>query len=67
MFKTRLLQNKETMIALSVGIALVFWGVFNMVILVPKLIEVYMPAPKLNQNEVIDVATMNKAIDYLHP
>lgn len=67
MFKSRLPLNKESLIIITLGIGLTLLIIVNVVILVPRLIEVYAPNPQSESREPIDAETVNKAIEYISP
>lgn len=67
MFKSRLPLNKESLIIITFGIGLTLLIIVNVVILVPRLIEVYAPNPQSESREPIDAETVNKAIEYIIP
>ncbi len=67
MFKTRLPQNKETVVAVALGVGLVFMLLINIIFLLPKIIEVYTGNPKPSTALPIDIEVVNKAVQYLSP
>lgn len=65
MFKIPLLQNKEMLLTIGVGIGLFLMLIVNVVSLVPKIIDVYSLSAAPANTSPIDAASVNKAIELL--
>ena len=66
MYKTRLLQNKELVIAYLAGLVMVVIIGLNLLILIPALKQVYQDNPNSKQQSPIDIEAVNKAIELLN-
>lgn len=67
MFKIRLLQNKEAIVLLSVGIGLLVLVGLNALVLIPKILELYAKNSNSVNNSLIEKEVVNQAIELLKP
>jgi len=67
MFKTRLAQNKETVLAIGIFTGFLILAVINLVILVPYVLGVYGREKAQIKNNPIDTEVVNEAIKLLGP
>lgn len=65
MFRIRLLQNKEILIAIIFGAGLIVLIIFNGLILIPKMIEIYKKDSSATSKQLIDKEVVNQAIELL--
>lgn len=65
MFKTHLLENKENLLGFSIFFSFILLAIVNIVVLVPQLLKVFSPRSQIETASLIDVETVNKAIEYL--
>jgi hypothetical protein len=65
MSKIRLLQNKELLLALGIGVTLVIVLIVNIAVIVPSLVTSYRSASISTNKSPIDEQTIKKAIEYI--
>lgn len=65
MFKTHFRHNKDTVISVSVTVIVFILILINVIVLAPLMMATFAPLPSVNQKELIDRETVNKAIEDL--
>ena len=63
--KLHLPQNRETLVAVGVGVGLLFLVFVHLFVLIPKLVMVLKGTPTTPVTQAIDTAAINQAIEYL--
>ncbi|KKP59878.1 MAG: hypothetical protein UR52_C0002G0106 [Candidatus Gottesmanbacteria bacterium GW2011_GWA1_34_13] len=66
MFKTRLTQNKETVIAIILSVGLVILIVINLWTLIPTIWTAFTQQEKTNLKQPIDIESVNQAIEIIN-